>query len=409
MRRLAPLAVAAVTLLGLGACAPEPLGVHVSSGGSRDSGATAPTSTSGGAATAPSATPAPASTPSVPACVALARSLTPAERVGQLFMMGVDTGGLDETTRAAITNNSVGSVVLLGNSGEGRSAIRSLTAELGSLGTAELPLLVAADQEGGAVQRLKGEGFGTIPPAREQGQWDTQELTARAAEWGEALKRAGVDYDLAPVADVVPESKRATNAPIGKLKRDFGADPAKVAASVVAVVDGLRESGVVAAAKHFPGLGEVTNNTDFGAALDTVTTADSPNLEPFRAAISSGISSIMVSSAVFEKIDPDNEGVFSSAVITDLLRGQLGFDGVVIADDLGAAKAVSDVTPANRALRFFEAGGDLAINADPRIMADMTDATLQRAEADEAFAARVEQSAARVLQLKQDAGILTCG
>jgi beta-N-acetylhexosaminidase len=402
--RLAPLALAAVAALGLGACAPEPLGVHLPG-----EAVPSPSVSDGAAGDSAAASPAPVPTPTTPACVTMARGLSPEERVGQLFMLGVSTSGLDEATRAAVVDNRVGSVVLLGNSSAGRKVIRLLTAELGSLATAALPLLIAVDQEGGAVQRLKGEGFDDIPPARTQGGTDPAELEAEAAEWGEQLKRAGVDYNLAPVADVVPEAKRGSNEPIGKLKRDFGADPAEVADSVVAVVEGMRQAGVATSAKHFPGLGEVTTNTDFGAALDTVTTPESENLAPFRAAIEAGVSSVMVSSAVFERIDPDNEGVFSSALITDLLRGDLGFDGVVIADDLGAAKAVADVTPGERAVRFLEAGGDLIINANPALMSDMAGATVERVEGDESFAARVEESTARVLQLKVDAGLMTCG
>ena len=404
MRRLAPLALTAVAALGLAACAPEPLGVYLP--GEATPSPSVADGASGDSAAA-SAVPTPA--PTTPACVVTARGLTPEEQVGQLFMLGVSTDGLDQATRSAVVDNRVGSVVLLGNSSAGQTAIRVLTAELGSLGTAALPLLVAADQEGGTVQRLKGEGFDDIPPARAQGGMDPVDLKVDAAEWGDQLKRAGVDYNLAPVADVVPESKRGTNEPIGKLRRDFGADPAEVADAVVAVVEGMSEAGVATSAKHFPGLGEVTTNTDFGAALDTDTTRESENLVPFRAAIEAGVSSVMVSSAVFEQIDPHNEGVFSSAIITDLLRGDLGFDGVVIADDLGAAKSVAEVTPGERAVRFFEAGGDLVINANPAIMSDMTEATVEKAEEDESFATRVEESTARVLQLKADAGLMTCG
>ena len=138
-------------------------------------------------------------------------------------------------------------------------------------------------------------------------------------------------------------------------------------------------------------------------------TRDSEHLEPFRAAIEAGVDSVMVSSAVFSQIDPDNEGVFSSAVITDLLRGDLGFDGVVIADDLGAAAAVKTVEPADRAVRFIQAGGDIVINANPRIMQAMTSATLEAAEADEEFAAQLTDSATRVLRLKSAVGLVNCG
>ncbi|HJE50520.1 MAG TPA: glycoside hydrolase family 3 [Tessaracoccus flavescens] len=345
---------------------------------------------------------------SIASCRAAADALPEAQRIGQLFMVGVSTGGLDESTRSAISMGSVGSVVLLGSSTASRDDIQMLTASLTSLGTVDAPMLVAVDQEGGTVQRLKGVGFEPIPSAVEQGKLADGELRDAAAVWGEQLREAGVHYDLAPVGDVVPAAKQRTNAPVGKLKRNYGNDAASVTRSVVEFVEGMQDAGIATSVKHFPGLGEVVTNTDFGAAQDTVTTADSPNLEPFRAAIEAGVDSVMVSSAVFENIDPKNEGVFSSVVITDLLRGDLGYDGVVIADDLGAAKSVRDVSPGDRALRFFDAGGDLVINANPAIMGDMISATAERVAADVDFAERVSASAARVLALKAAAGLVDC-
>lgn len=344
-----------------------------------------------------------------PACLAEAEALPLETRVGQLFMMGVDTAGLTETARQAIASVRIGSVVLLGNSTAGAMQIRQLTAQLGSLGTADLPLLVAVDQEGGNVQRLKGEGFSAMPTARVQGESSPEEMSGSATIWAGELAGAGIGYNLAPVGDVVPVEKRSTNAPIGRLKRDFGSDPTAVAEHVVAFIEAMRSQGIATSVKHFPGLGEVTTNTDFGAADDDVTTRDSPNLEPFRAAIGAGVDSVMVSSAVFTQIDPEQPGVFSAVVIDDLLRGELGFDGVVIADDLGAAKAVGDVAPGDRAVRFLSAGGDLAINADPALMFEMVADTLAEAEADPAFEERVTTSAARVMRLKAATGLLECG
>ena len=116
----------------------------------------------------------------------------------------------------------------------------------------------------------------------------------------------------------------------------------------------------------------------------------------------------MISSAIFTRIDPDQEGVFSKKIITGMLRGDLGFDGVVISDDLGAAAAVGDVKPGDRAVRFFAAGGDLLINADPSLMDEMLKATVAWAAKDQAHAARLAESAGRVLALKESAGLLTC-
>lgn len=403
----AALAVIATSALALAACAPNPEVFDRLA--TPEPPAQSPTETA--SASTESTPSSPATSASAAAgreCRDAAADLTLQEQVGQLFMVGVSTAGLDQTTRSAISNGRIGSVVLLENSTDGSAPIRRLAAELGSLGTAKAPLLVAVDQEGGSVQRLKGEGFSEMPPAREQGQMADGELREAAASWGEELRSAGVHYNLAPVADVVPEHKRGSNAPIGQLKREYGSDAESAARSVVEFVEGMEEAGVATSLKHFPGLGEVETNTDFGAAEDADSEADGPGIRPFTAGIEAGADSVMVSSAVFTKIDPDNEGVFSSKVIGDLLRGELGFDGVVIADDLGAAKSVRDIAPADRALRFIDAGGDLLINADPKIMGEMVEATLEKAESDGAFAERLLDSTGRVLRLKASVGLVDC-
>ncbi|HPZ50090.1 MAG TPA: glycoside hydrolase family 3 N-terminal domain-containing protein, partial [Propionibacteriaceae bacterium] len=233
-------------------------------------------------------------------------------------------------------------------------------------------------------------------------------LASAAEKWGTQLWAAGVRYNLAPVADVVPAAKTSSNQPIGALKRGYGSDPAVVSARVSAFVTGMEGASIATSLKHFPGLGEVTGNTDFTSATDAVTTRTSPSLAAFKAGIEAGASSVMVSSAVYSKIDPGVPAVFSPVIVTDMLRGDLGFTGVVISDDLGAAKSVSGVAPADRAVRFVAAGGDLLINADLAIQPAMTDAVVTRATTDPAFAKQVTQSAARVLALKESVGLSVC-
>ena len=320
-------------------------------------------------------------------------------QVGQLLMVGHDRPTLDPATRDLFSRHQIGSMLLLGNALGGRSGIAALTSQLAGLDLA-VPLVVAADQEGGRVQRLSGSGFSTIPTAVEQAKLGPRALEERWRGWGGELARAGVHYNLAPVADLVPPDYVSRNAPIGQLQRNYGTDAQTVAASTSAVVAGLRAAGVASALKHFPGLGRVTVNTDFGVAVDEVTTGTDAELAPFVAAIKAGASSVMVSSAIYRRIDPEQQGVFSSRIITGLLRQRLGFEGVVIADDLGAAVAVKEVSPGERAVRFLQAGGDLVITADPELAAPMAKAILARAEQDQAFAAELTRKAERVLALK---------
>ena len=395
------LAAAAACALALAGCSPGTAGTPSNTG-------TTPGDLDDTSQLASAAPPSPSPTPAGVRCRVMADSLTTEQQAGQLFMIGVSTSGLDNATRKAIDSGAIGSAVLLGESSAGTSQIAAITAELGKLRSAGLPLLVSVDQEGGKVQRLQGKGFSTIPPALRQGALEDGQLRTQAQGWGEELVAAGVHYDLAPVADVVPKGKQDSNAPIGKLDRNFGNDVAGVSRSVVEFTQGMQDAGVVTTLKHFPGLGEVTVNTDFGVAKDSDITADDEYLEPFRKGIEAGADSVMISSAIFTQIDPDQEGVFSKKIITGMLRGDLGFDGVVISDDLGAAAAVGDVKPGDRAVRFFAAGGDLLINADPSLMDEMLKATVAWAAKDQAHAARLAESAGRVLALKESAGLLTC-
>jgi beta-N-acetylhexosaminidase len=332
-------------------------------------------------------------------------------RVGQLLMVGVPAndpvGGYTQLIPYA-----VGSVFLAGRSGAGAEAIgRAVTmTQIQGLNATGTFLQVAADQEGGLVQTLTGPGFSPIPSALVQGQLSTQELVIQTAALAAELAQAGITLNLAPVADTVPAGTAAGNPPIGASDRQYGADPQEVAAAVGAVVGVLESAGVGAAVKHFPGLGRVTANTDTSdRAVDEQTTVDDPAMQPFLAGIQAGATAMMISSASYPQLDPLNLAAFSPAVIGDLLRDQLGFTGVVVSDDLGNAVAVADIPLGERAVDFVAAGGDLVLTVDGADAEPMTSALIARAVGDQTFAARIDESALRVLVSKQDSGLLVCG
>ena len=370
----------------------------------------APSSPAGATPTAPPAeptvSPSPSpTTPPAPTCRAEAEALSLAERAGQLVMVGV-TGSLDAAERKAITGSHLGSAILMGASSRGVRKTARLTASIAGLADGA-GLLIAVDQEGGLVQRLKGAGFDTIPAAADQAGLSAAKLSRRATTWGEQLAAAGVQLNLAPVADVVPKGNVRANQPVAKLRRGYGSDPEKVSQRVAAFVDGMHAGGVGAAVKHFPGLGAVKGNTDFAAeVVDATTTADSDLLRPFRDAAANGVDAVMISSAIYRRIDAERIATFSPAVI-GLLRGW-GYDKVVISDDLGVARALRDVPAKQRAVRFIDAGGDLAISVEPKAAVAMAKGLVARAQEDEAFAERVTESAARVLALKQDYDLIAC-
>jgi beta-N-acetylhexosaminidase len=160
-------------------------------------------------------------------------------------------------------------------------------------------------------------------------------------------------------------------------------------------------------AKHFPGLGYVTANTDTTAGVkDSVTTTTSGSIAPFRSAVANGVPVVMMSSAIYTKIDGSRPAVFSPTVVTGLLRTTLGFRGVVMSDDLGNAKAVAAWSAGDRAVRFIDAGGDEVLTVNPSTIPAMVAAVRVRAAADPAFRAKVAAAVLRVLTAKAAEGLL---
>ncbi|MFT3833053.1 MAG: glycoside hydrolase family 3 N-terminal domain-containing protein [Micropruina sp.] len=347
---------------------------------------------------------APPGSASADCAVRIVDSMTLAERVGQVVMVGVTEASASEL--AVLRRLRIGSVILMGNHTGGTAGVRRVTERLDA-GGLPAPLLICVDQEGGLVQRLKGPGFDTMPSAKEQSGWSDAMLTERAERWGRQLRSAGVHWTLAPVADTVPASMVRVNAPIGELDRGYGSDPDVVAAKVSAFVQGMAAAGIATSAKHFPGIGRVRGNTDFTAGVkDTQTRLDDPYLAPFRSAVAAGASSVMVSTVTYTRIDADRPAVFSPAVI-GMIRERLGFDGVVISDDLGAARSMASVPARQRGIGFLRAGGDLAMTVTPAL-ADAFVSGIRGAAEDAAVAERVRDSAVRVVALKLGLGLMPC-
>lgn len=338
--------------------------------------------------------------------------MTEAQRIGQLFLVGLARDRLDAASKQAIIENHLGSVWLRTRTDIGVDGVRALSQKVQTLATdtttAGVRFFIAANQEGGLIQALSGPGFSTIPSALDQGALQPAELVVRAARWGAQLRAAGVNLDFAPVADVVPPGTDAKNAPIGQLHREYGHDPATVATHVGAFIRGMADAGIATTAKHFPGLGRVAGNTDFTSeVIDRVTTSDDPYLHPFATAIDDHVPFVMVSLATYERIDPDHIAAFSPTVIRTILRDDLGFRGVVMSDSL-TADAVAAIPPGRRAIDFIDAGGDLIVVGPIAIGVTMTKALVAEADRSPAFRQRVDAAALRVLEAKRAAGLFDC-
>jgi beta-N-acetylhexosaminidase len=254
------------------------------------------------------------------------------------------------TLLARVAAGQVGGVILLGRYWTSDSLVAGATGELQSTACrAGAPLLVGVDQEGGAVRRLPWAA--PTLAAAHMATTDTARGQALAA--ARALRAAGIGIDFAPVADVaVAGSFLGTRA--------FGTDPSSVAPLASAFVSGMQSGGVAATAKHFPGLGSAIESTDDRPVTIGRSAAFlQARLVPFRWAIAAGAKLVMVSSASYPALDPaGTPAVFSRPIVTGLLRGELGFGGVVVTDALDAPAASR--TP-HAAARAIAAGVDLLL------------------------------------------------
>ena len=362
-------------------------------------------------ATADVSDPPPVATAAAPAsCAQVVDGMSLSEQVGQLLSVPQSSTSPSASGRRTIRDLHAGSVTLQGNSKAGRSRTAKLVEQLRSgVGTTDgVGLLVAADQEGGLVQRFRGSGFTRIPAARDQARWSDAKLRGKAEVWSKELGKAGIDANLAPVADVVPSKIGRANQPIGALRRGYGPNPTTVARKTAAVVDGMHAGRTATAAKHFPGLGRVKGNTDDVAkVVDRTTTRHDALLAGFRAEIEHGTDMLMISSAVYTRIDPKNPATYSSKVMKTMLRSDLGFTGVVVSDSL-SGKALSKGRVRDRGVKFISAGGDLVLVGSVSQLRPVRDGIVDEARSSASFRDRVRASATRVVEMKARQGLTSC-
>jgi beta-N-acetylhexosaminidase len=339
-------------------------------------------------------------------------AMTRDQRIGQLFELGLAGDRLGPTEINMIRSDHIGSVWFVERSSAGAAAIHAVAsavqAQVSSAATANVRFFIAANQEGGVIQAMQGRGFSPMPSAVVQGSWALSVLQARARVWGQELSSAGINFNYAPVMDVVPPGTDAQNQPIGALQREYGHDPATVGSHAVAFLAGMRQTGIAVSLKHFPGLGRVAGNTDFTTATDTTTTASDPYLQAFRQGVAANPDFVMVALARYTRIDPNHLAAFSSIVMNEMLRGTMGFRGVIISDDLGDTVAVASIPPGTRAIDFLTAGGDMIISKTSAPAHAMVLAIRARVATDPAFAQRVNDAALRVLKAKQAWNLLPC-
>ncbi|MET7462519.1 glycoside hydrolase family 3 protein [Nonomuraea sp. NPDC005501] len=301
---------------------------------------------------------------------------------------GYDGVEVPDWMRRAL-GEGLGGVVLFARNRPDAEVVRRLRAE-------SPDVVVAVDEEGGAVTRLEVEHGSSFPGNRALGVVDDVHLTERVArQIGRMLAEADITLDYAPSADV---NANPDNPVIGV--RSFGPDPDLVARHTAAYVRGVQGAGVAACAKHFPGHGDTT--TDSHLALPTVHISrevlSERDLPPFRAAVEAGVQSIMSGHLLVPALDPERPATLSRTILTDLLRGELGYDGMLVTDAIEMRAVAAMHSPGEIAVRALAAGAD-AICAGlvtERGLAELRDAIVAAVREGVLPEERLAEAAARV-------------
>lgn len=322
------------------------------------------------------------------------------EAVGQMFVVSIEGTQMNSYTERAIRERDVGGVLLFGSNMRSEAQVRSLTGSMQS--AAEIPLLVAVDQEGGAVSNAPW--VSPQPAAAEVGaRGDPAEARRIAREMGRELSAAGVNADFAPVVDT------GGGAAIGS--RSYGDDPTLVGRMGAAAIRGFREAGIMSAAKHFPNHGPATADSHTGRPIVShdLETVKSYDLPPFRDAVDAGAPMVMVSHLVYPAMDPDLPASLSPAAMR-LLREELGFGGVIVTDDLSMEAATRGGSVSEAAVAAARAGADaMILSGTAADQAAAQEAVVRAVESGEIPREAVYDSAERILEMKREYGLYSTG
>jgi beta-N-acetylhexosaminidase len=329
----------------------------------------------------------------------VARSqMTQREKIGQLFMVGFMGASVTPDLAAFLKEYKPGGVILFSRNLESVEQIVELTNDLQRC-SPKSPLLISIDQEGGRVTRLP-KGFTIFPPCQVLGRCKSSELAyAAAATIATELRAVGINMNMAPVLDV---NSNPDNPVIGD--RAFGSTPDVVSELALVTAAGLQDNKVVACGKHFPGHGDT--NADSHKELPVVEASrerlETVEFPPFRRAAAAGIATMMTAHVLYKALDDQFPATLSSTIITNLLREELRYEGVVLTDDLEMHAIVDHYGMGDAAVRALLAGCDVLLICKDREREIAAFEAIGKAVASGAISMkRLDQSVARIQRLKQ--------
>lgn len=329
-------------------------------------------------------------------------------RVGQMFMVSFFGEGLNEASRDFMRQMMPGGVGVFASNGVSPAAVTRSTNAWQALATqigAKVPLLIATDQEGGTVQRLN-DGFTAFPWGAALSAMPLEQTSQVAQMTAIELRAVGVNMNFAPVADLYHPEGRFMS------KRVWGHDPERVGQAVAAYVRGLQARGVIATLKHFPGHGAAANSHFELPTLALSCQALEREWLPFRMGIAAGAEVVMVAHLNVPSLDPTPNlpATLSKPIVSDVLRGALGFTGVIITDAMDMGAVQQGFMPAEAAVRAVQAGVDMLATGPKLPLSDQL--SMKRAIIDAVLSgaipsAQIDNSVRQILRLKAKYGLLT--
>lgn len=321
--------------------------------------------------------------------------------LGQLIMVGFSSTEVSPGLRRSIEEGKIGGVLLLGKNVRNPQQFARLMADLKAI-PAPAPLLIALDQEGGRVVRLSpAKGFPGFPTARIVAQqYSTAEAYALYSQMALMLKDYGVNVNFVPVVDIDINP----NSPIiGQLGRSFSADPAMVASYAEQMILAHRAQGIITCAKHFPGHGSATVDSHLGIT-DVTTSWSSLELSPYRYLLAHQLLDLVMPAHIYNQaIDQAFPASLSKKHLQGILRGEIGYQGVIISDDLMMGGVTTLFSFEAIVLNALQAGEDILLfsSTDPRLAEKIT-AVIGRGLADGRLsAAEIRLSLERIKRLKE--------
>jgi len=331
------------------------------------------------------------------------KAMTIEEKIGQMVIVGLDGYTLKDETRRMLEEYYVGGFVLFGENVQDSAQLLSLVNSLKEANTQDTPLFFSIDEEGGRVSRLPEE-FCPMPVNGEVAEVNDGEFSFQIGNLlAERVKALGFNMNFAPVLDI---DSNPDNPVIGD--RSFGSTTQIVTRLGLKTMQGIQDRRVIPVVKHFPGHGDTAVDSHIGLPVleHDMVRLQNMELTPFQAAIQEGADAVMLAHILLEKIDSDNPATMSRTIVTDLLREQMGFSGVVITDDLTMGAILENYDVGQAAVQAVNAGVDIILVCHGHQHRVAVLEALRRAVHDGTISmARLDESVARIIALKQEYGL----